>query len=749
MERWQNKACASVLMKLQEHQWAGPFMTPVDWKGLSLDDYPKIVKRPMDFGTIKRNLEDNRYMDPSQFLADSKLVFQNCIEYNTNSKSDIRVMCAGLSNEFDKLWKTYYEDKEVKMKPPPTRPKESKKQSSGKKKTDKTAPDSQRSPAVVSVSSDAPALLSPPLPLSAPTTPLASTPAAPFQPLSVIELTSPTPPLASPITIPTAAVTVPLTTKSISWKKRCSAILKKLKTNSYAWPFLEPVDPVKLNVPDYFHIVKRPMDLATVEKKLKGQGYISHRQFADDVRLVFDNCALYNPIGSDIRAMGDDLRKIFEEKWKEVADKMDEEEAERKRLQRLQRPLPSSPTFGMSPDKIRGTDMEASAGSGKKRKREKRRETLALLSPDETEDLKDLTKRSWIKAEQLARDRKLEEEQTQEQIKRQKKQEQISTAVTDNKEQNQRPLLQPVQWTAGTFKMTFSNQKRLTPFKAFSSDDVEETVPLPRNESYNGPFSGSASVRCEEVESKLMLKKIPLLIQSHEFVNVSTVDEPLSAQGCEQQGFIKTASGVWVRFQTVALQGNSESYKNLLFESAMIPSLQLTSIQMFREGSAEEPVDLLVESCVRQDVAESFQLLLDRTAVVKAMTEDDEDTRVQFADPFAVTLFLNRYHALVDDSIPWRWNQLHKCLFAGPLHERYGGVPVTRMYVCAVRDKLKISIDGLVLTSVGESASNAELKAAVVKSDSRVKQITNEEASEPDQAPLAPPLLLKPIKQEH
>jgi hypothetical protein len=37
-----------------------------------------------------------------------------------------------------------------------------------------------------------------------------------------------------------------------------------LKNHKTAWPFKEPVDPVALNIPNYFEIIKEPMDLQTV-----------------------------------------------------------------------------------------------------------------------------------------------------------------------------------------------------------------------------------------------------------------------------------------------------------------------------------------------------------------------------------------------------------------------------------------------------------------------------------------------------
>lgn len=40
-----------------------------------------------------------------------------------------------------------------------------------------------------------------------------------------------------------------------------------------SWPFRVPVDPILHKVPNYFEIVKSPMDLRTMEKKLKNGEY--------------------------------------------------------------------------------------------------------------------------------------------------------------------------------------------------------------------------------------------------------------------------------------------------------------------------------------------------------------------------------------------------------------------------------------------------------------------------------------------
>ena len=43
--------------------------------------------------------------------------------------------------------------------------------------------------------------------------------------------------------------------------KKCWRILKQLQKHESAYPFLVPVDPVLLEIPDYPEIVKEPMDL--------------------------------------------------------------------------------------------------------------------------------------------------------------------------------------------------------------------------------------------------------------------------------------------------------------------------------------------------------------------------------------------------------------------------------------------------------------------------------------------------------
>lgn len=49
---------------------------------------------------------------------------------------------------------------------------------------------------------------------------------------------------------------------------------------------------------DYCFIVKNPMDLGTVNQKLREDRYETVEQVLDDIQLIWDNCKTYNPQGT-------------------------------------------------------------------------------------------------------------------------------------------------------------------------------------------------------------------------------------------------------------------------------------------------------------------------------------------------------------------------------------------------------------------------------------------------------------------
>ncbi|ROW08625.1 hypothetical protein VPNG_06243 [Cytospora leucostoma] len=104
--------------------------------------------------------------------------------------------------------------------------------------------------------------------------------------------------------------------------KFCEEVLKELKHQKHytsnQW-FLEPVDPVALNIPTYHSIIKQPMDLGTMGEKLDNGEYENANAFRADFNLVVKNCCKFNPEGTVAHMAGKDLEKIFEKKWSEKA----------------------------------------------------------------------------------------------------------------------------------------------------------------------------------------------------------------------------------------------------------------------------------------------------------------------------------------------------------------------------------------------------------------------------------------------
>ena len=100
------------------------------------------------------------------------------------------------------------------------------------------------------------------------------------------------------------------------------------------------IDPVKLEIPTYLKIIKKPMDLSTMRKKLENHEYPNASKFFDDFKLMIRNCFTFNPAGTPVNQAGIELQRLFDEKWKnlpplreasEEEEEEDEDESEEER----------------------------------------------------------------------------------------------------------------------------------------------------------------------------------------------------------------------------------------------------------------------------------------------------------------------------------------------------------------------------------------------------------------------------------
>ncbi|MEQ2193570.1 hypothetical protein XENOCAPTIV_004222 [Xenoophorus captivus] len=364
-----------VVKTLWKHQFAWPFYQPVDAIKLCLWDYHKVIKNPMDMGTIKKRLENNYYWSASEAMQDFNTMFTNCYIYNKPT-DDIVLMAQALEKIF--LQKVaQMPQEEVALLPPAPKGKKSKQpaattvsqqaESSASPPASYPSPSQSQTPVISTTPTPVPATP----PVSAPQPPAPMMPSA--QPvvkqkkgvkrkadtttpttsaISAGRADSPSAPDAKPVKLASSrreAAARPAKTRRETVEevaggdgavggvgagvrkggklgeqmKHCDAILKEMlskKHAAYAWPFYKPVDAEALELHDYHDIIKHPMDLSTVRKKMDKGEYSDPQSFATDVRLMFSNCYKYNPPDHEVVAMARKLQDVFEMRFAKIPD---------------------------------------------------------------------------------------------------------------------------------------------------------------------------------------------------------------------------------------------------------------------------------------------------------------------------------------------------------------------------------------------------------------------------------------------
>ena len=300
----------NIMKKLWVHKYAWPFLQPVDPTSLELPDYFDIISEPMDFKTIKNRLQDGVYKEPEECIRDFRRVFTNCLTYNRPT-DDIVHMCKVLQNSFENRLEHMLanEDKLAEL------------QSRGMVDSPDTNPDrfeSQPEPKSQEKANRAVKRRS------------ESTPSAPSNNDSTQSesVTKRRRESARQVKRPNLEIDYS-TGPQFSQKKTklnvqlkyCNNILKELLSQKYKdlnWPFRLPVDPVELGLPDYYEIIKEPIDLGTIRKNMDRREYKTGEAFASDVRRVFSNCYKYNPPDNQVVQLAHKLQDIFEVRWAKI-----------------------------------------------------------------------------------------------------------------------------------------------------------------------------------------------------------------------------------------------------------------------------------------------------------------------------------------------------------------------------------------------------------------------------------------------
>ncbi|XP_076016084.1 bromodomain-containing protein 3-like isoform X3 [Genypterus blacodes] len=326
----------NVVMKaVWKHAFAWPFHTPVDAVKLGLPDYHKIITSPMDLGTIRKRLENNYYWSAAECMQDFNTMFTNCNTYNKPT-DDIVLMALALEKVYlAKVAQIPQGEKELLTSTPKGKAKKSNSAASLSAGGQEGAVPSSPSP-TSPVSNNASSSGSPtPLPLHAAAAPV---PAAAKKVLKRKGSLTPNDLSEGKVRRESAGRAPRSQDEDLGDGERdavaeesglseplryCDVIVKDMMSKKhapYAWPFYRPVDAQALQLHDYHDIIKYPMDLGTVKRKMDGREYLDARSFAADVRLIFSNCYKYNPPHHEVVAHARRLQGVFEKKFSKVPD---------------------------------------------------------------------------------------------------------------------------------------------------------------------------------------------------------------------------------------------------------------------------------------------------------------------------------------------------------------------------------------------------------------------------------------------
>ncbi|KAL4095628.1 hypothetical protein PRIC1_009001 [Phytophthora ramorum] len=98
----------------------------------------------------------------------------------------------------------------------------------------------------------------------------------------------------------------------------CEIVRQTLYMQTNSTPFNTPVDTSAKGLEDYLQIIKHPMDLGTIKKRIDSGGYEGsdgYEKFAGDIRLVWDNAVLYNGEESEVGRTALALSDVFEQDY--------------------------------------------------------------------------------------------------------------------------------------------------------------------------------------------------------------------------------------------------------------------------------------------------------------------------------------------------------------------------------------------------------------------------------------------------
>jgi hypothetical protein len=94
-----------ILDDLVMHPQAVYFKEPVDPIELNIPDYPLMITKPMDLGTIKKKLLANEYKTATECANDVRLTFKNAVLYNAVKTNPVHIAAKAIAKLFEEKYK--------------------------------------------------------------------------------------------------------------------------------------------------------------------------------------------------------------------------------------------------------------------------------------------------------------------------------------------------------------------------------------------------------------------------------------------------------------------------------------------------------------------------------------------------------------------------------------------------------------------------------------------------------------------
>jgi len=82
MDEAMQRKCDQLVKSLMKRSQGVHFSRPVEWKKMGLLDYPKLIKEPMDLGTVSERIVKPYYQRLEHFVNDVRLVWKNAFIFN-------------------------------------------------------------------------------------------------------------------------------------------------------------------------------------------------------------------------------------------------------------------------------------------------------------------------------------------------------------------------------------------------------------------------------------------------------------------------------------------------------------------------------------------------------------------------------------------------------------------------------------------------------------------------------------------